>query len=405
MIIPPPEPLEQRPMGGRLWTPTFFTLSVVFLLTVPLIVWRFLAGLGAVTALSDGYPWGLWIAFDVVIGTALASGGFAVALLVFALNRWRYHPLVRQALLTAALGYTIAVVSLIVDVGRPWNFWKVPISFGDWNLDSALLEVALCVAAYTIVLWLEATPILFERWELSDSPRLQHLGKRATRVLYVVLPVLLVAGVILPMMHQSSLGTLMVLTGHKLHPLWQTPMLPLLFLLSTFAMGIGAVTLESSLSNREFDRPQETPILRPLMRIGAFALVAWVVVRLLDVTVRGVLSEAFAFDMHGLLFWVEILLFLLPAAFILSRRRSAPLGRLFRVGVLMLVAGSLYRFDAFLVAFDPGPGWNYFPSLGEVTITIGLVAGEILIYLFLVRRFPVLRGTQPSVTGEARGSL
>lgn len=388
-----------RPQGGRIWTPGFLALLVAFLVAMALIIWRFLVGLGPVTALSDGYPWGLWIAYDVVIGTALATGGFAVALLVFVLNRWRYHALVRPALLTAALGYTIAILSLVVDVGRPWNFWKVPLFVGEWNLASPLLEVALCVAVYTAVLWIEVSRVFFERWRASPHARINRIAVRMTRLLRDVLPWLVAAGLVFPFMHQSSLGSLMVLTGQKLHPIWQTPMLPLLFLLSSFVMGIGAVTLESSLTSLRFRRPSDGPILSSLLRIAALTLLLYVFLRFLDLALRGALGHIVALDRYASLFWIETALFLAPSAMLWGQRTAQNPGALFRAALLMLVAGSLYRFDAFLVAFNPGPGWSYFPSVAELLITAGLVALEIMLYLVVVRRYAVLRGSSPASAG------
>jgi Ni/Fe-hydrogenase subunit HybB-like protein len=382
----------QKPVGGRLFSPLFLTLLAIFLVSLPLIVWRFAAGLGAVTALSDGYPWGIWIAFDVVTGTALASGGFAVALLVFIMNRWRYHPLVRPAMLTSALGYTIAIVSLIVDVGRPWNFWKVPFFLGDWNFDSALLEVALCIAAYTVVLWLEVGPMFLEKWEATRLAWLKRLAERSLRLLYRIIPALIAVGLLLPTMHQSSLGSLMVLAGHKLHPLWQTPLLPLMFLISSFVMGLYAVILESTLASSHFGRPHEKYMLARLARTGMVALIALAGLRLVDLAGRGQLGHAFAPNGSALLLWIEMAAFLLPVAMLWKRSRRLDPGQLMRAAAVALAAGMLYRFDTFLFQFSPGPGYSYFPSLPELLITFGLVALEIMAYLYLVRRFPVLAG-------------
>src|SRR5215467_3061618 len=127
-----------------------------------------LAGLGATTALNDGYPLGLWIAFDVVTGTALACGGYAVAILVYVFNRGRYHALVRPALLTSALGYSLAGFGVFLDIGRWWAIWKVPVYFWHWNFNSTLLEVALCIMTYVVVLWIELSPAFLER--VRDSP-------------------------------------------------------------------------------------------------------------------------------------------------------------------------------------------------------------------------------------------
>ena len=131
-----------EPVGGPLVTRPTLVLGLLALLAFALIAWRFFVGLGPTTGLSDGYPWGLWIAYDVVTGTALACGGYSVAILVYVFNRGRYHPLVRPAVLTSALGYTLAGLSVMIDVGRPWAAWRLAWP-GSWNRSSVLLEVAL----------------------------------------------------------------------------------------------------------------------------------------------------------------------------------------------------------------------------------------------------------------------
>src|SRR6478672_6545590 len=154
-----------RPVGGSLLSPGLLVLGALTALAGLLIVWRFAAGLGATTALNDGYPWGLWIAFDVVTGTALACGGYAMALLVYIFNKGKYHPLIRPAILTSALGYSIAGFSVVIDIGRPWMAWKLPLFINHWNLNSALLEVALCIMAYCVVLYIELMPAVLEKFK------------------------------------------------------------------------------------------------------------------------------------------------------------------------------------------------------------------------------------------------
>jgi Ni/Fe-hydrogenase subunit HybB-like protein len=159
------------PVGGPTWTRTTRTLLWLSVIGLALILWRFWVGLGASTGLSDGYPWGIWIAFDVVTGTALACGGYAMALMVYIFNRGHYHPLVRPAILTSALGYSIAALAIVIDVGRPWFVYRIPISWDKWNVNSALLEVALCVMAYMVVLLTPASPTCHGRsGEQSRSP-------------------------------------------------------------------------------------------------------------------------------------------------------------------------------------------------------------------------------------------
>ena len=383
-------------VGGRLLTGPYKVLLALAGLGFLLVIWRFAVGLGASTALSDGYPWGLWIAFDVVTGTALACGGYAVAILVYILNKGRYHPLVRPAVLTSVLGYSIAGMSIVIDVGRPWHIWKVPLFFWDWNLNSALLEVALCIEAYVIVAFLEISPAFLERWRDSGSWTLRRLAERALPFMDRALIWILALGILLPTMHQSSLGSMMLLAGPRLHPLWNTPILPLLFLINCLALGYAAVVLESTLSTRVFGRRPDTAMLSTIERVAAWTSLGFVALRLGDVAVRGHASLLFRPDLYAALFWTEIvLLSLAPFAGVIGRRSYDP-GRLFRGAMLLAVGGALYRFDTYLVAFDPGPGWHYFPSVPEIFITAGLVAFEVALYIAIVKKFPILAGVKPA---------
>jgi len=382
----------RSPVAGRTLDRLTLLLLVVFGIGLAMIVWRFVAGIGPVSGLSDGYPWGIWIAFDVVTGTGLACGGYGVALLVFVFNKWKYHPLVRPAILTSALGYSIAGLSLVVDVGRPWNFWKVPLFIGEWNFDSALLEVALCILSYTAVVWLKTAPAMLERLAKSRRPRLHGFAVGAERWINRLLPILLGLGFLLPTLHQSSLGGLMVLTGGKLHALWQTPLLPLLFLVSCLTIGFAAVVIESTLAHAWFRRKQETKMLAALAGPMAFMLLVFAGARVLDVVVRGHLHEVFRLGHHGGFFLAEILLAVLPALLLLRKSRLADHGYLFRMAMLIILGSMLYRFDAFIVAFDPGPGWFYFPTVPEILITLGFVGLEIALYILFVKRFPILGG-------------
>lgn len=385
-----------EPVGGRLLTRPYKVLLALAGLGFLLVIWRFAVGLGASTALSDGYPWGLWIAFDVVTGTALACGGYAMALLVYILNKGRYHPLVRPAILTSVLGYSIAGLSIVIDVGRPWHIWKVPLFFWDWNLNSALLEVALCIEAYVIVAFLEISPAFLERWRDSGSWTLRRLAERALPWMDRALIWILALGILLPTMHQSSLGTMMLLAGPRLHPLWSTPLVPLLFLINCLALGYAAVVLESTLATRLFGRKPETGMLSTIEQVAAWTSLAFVALRLGDVAVRGHAGLLFKPDLYAALFWTEIvLLCLAPFSGAIGRRSYNP-GRLFRGAMLLALGGALYRFDTYLVAFDPGPGWHYFPSVPETLIVVGLVAFEVALYIAIVKRFPILAGVKPA---------
>jgi len=364
--------MRAEAVGGPILTRVYKVLLGIGILGVAITVWRFAVGLGASTALSDGYPLGIWIAFDVVTGTALACGGYAVALLVYIFNRGKYHPLVRPAILTSALGYSIAGLSVAIDLGRPWNMWKIPLYFRSWNLNSALLEVALCIMAYVGVLWVELSPAFLK-------------NARFNTILDRALIWIIALGMLLPTMHQSSLGSLMLLAGPKLHPLWNTPFLPLFFLVTCVAMGYSVVVFESTFSSIAFKRKRETPLLGNLQRVAATIGVVFVTARLLDLAVRGQLGFALRLDLYGMFFWIENALFILPI--FLKVLPSA---------MVLALAGALFRFDTYLLAFDSGPGWHYFPSVAELLITIGLVAFELAIYIAVVKRFPILSGAAPA---------
>jgi len=386
---------QARPMGGPLLTRSYVVLLGLAALAFIIIVWRFAAGLGPTTALSDGYPWGVWIAFDVVTGTALACGGYAMALLVYIFNKGKYHPLVRPAILTSALGYSIAGLSVMIDIGRPWNAWKLPIQVWKWNVNSALLEVALCIMAYCVVLYLELVPALLEKYKGEKTT----IGRIADRVLPLfdkALIFIVAFGILLPTMHQSSLGSLMMLTGPKLHPLWFSPLLPLLFLVGCVMMGFAIVVFEATFSAKAFGHKPETPMLRNLAKLSAWFSALFVIIRVVDLGVRGSLGYAFTLDTYGVMFWIETLLFLAPLLILYTKTKHYSLGNIFRQAMLLAFAGALYRFDTYLVAFNPGPGYHYFPAVPELLVTIGLVAGEIAIYIFVVKKFPIVGGELPA---------
>ena len=390
-----------EPIGGKLLTPSFLALVAFAALAIVLIIWRFAVGLGATTAMNDGYPWGLWIAFDVVTGTAFACGGYAMALLVYIMNRGEYRPLVRPALVTSALGYSIAGFSVLIDIGRPWLGWKLPL-FWMWNTRSVLLEVALCIMAYTIVVWIELAPAFLQRAETSGIAKLQQFATRGLSKFTRALTWIIALALLLPTMHQSSLGSLMLLAGPRLHPLWNTPILPLLFLVCCIFMGFGAVVVESSLVSRMLGRKPETEMLSRLAGVTAYTLLFFLLLRIADLIVRGQVAALFRFDLYSIMSLVEWG-FALTAMFLLSsQERRNNLGNMFLAGMLLMLYGAIYRFDVYLVAFRPGAQWSYFPSVTEILITAGLVAGEIAAYIALIRFFPILTGSRKTTVINPR---
>lgn len=370
---------ESKPIGGKIVTKPFLFFAAIAAIAGILIIKRFIYGLGSVTNLSDGYPWGIWIAYDVVVGTALACGGYAMALLVYIFNKGEYHPLVKPALLGSMFGYTLAGVSIFFDVGRYWQAYNL---FLPWfsQVHSVMFEVALCITLYIFVLWIEFSPTFVER--LQRKGLLSLLNK--TMFFFIAL------GVLLPTMHQSSLGTLMVIAGQKLSPLWQTPLIPLLFLISALTMGYSVVIFESIVSSLALKRDMEVPILSKLSRLIPVLIVLYLIIRFGDIIWRGQLSLAFAGDLKGNMFIIENLLYLIPVIMLSSQKNRSNQQMLFISSISMLLAGSVYRFNAFLVGFDPGLGWSYFPAFSEVMITAGIISAEIMAYMIFIKKLPVL---------------
>jgi Ni/Fe-hydrogenase subunit HybB-like protein len=383
---------QAQAIGGPLMTRGTRVLAGVFGVGAIVITWRLLAGLGSATSLNDGYPFGLWIAFDVVTGAALACGGYAVGLLVYVLNQRKYHPLMRPAMVTSALGYTLAGVGVGLDVGRWWSLWRVPLFFWHWNLNSALLEVALCIMAYIAVLWLRLAPALLEPYTSGPDSRLRRVAMKFGAVIDTLSIPMIALGLVLATMHQSSLGTLMLLAGSRLHILWRTPLLPLMFLVSSISMGYAVVVFESAFSSVAFRRKPEIDMLAGLA--GAMVPTLWIVVllRVGDLLWRGQLGALFTGDGRGVIACLEIVFFLVPVVMLASVERRRDLGNLVRAAMAMIVAGALFRFDTFLVAFMPGAHWAYFPSVPELAVTIGLVAFEVFTYVAIVKTFPILSG-------------
>ena len=383
---------QAAPIGGPLMTRGTRVLAGLFGLGVIAIAWRLLAGLGSATALNDGYPFGLWIAFDVVTGAALACGGYAVGILIYILNQGKYHPVMRSAMVTSALGYTLAGVGVGLDVGRWWSLWRVPLFFWHWNFNSALLEVALCIMAYIAVLWLRLAPTLLEPYTSGPDSPLQRFAVKFSALIDKLSVPMIALGLVLATMHQSSLGTLMLLAGSRLHILWRTPLLPLMFLASCISMGYAVVVFESAFSSVAFKRKPEIDMLAGLA--GAMVPTLWIVVllRVGDLVWRGQVGALFAGDGRSVMATLEIVFFLIPVVMLASPAQRHDLGNLVRAAMAMIFAGALLRFDTFLVAFMPGANWAYFPSVPEMAVTIGLVSFEVLAYVVIVKTFPILSG-------------
>ncbi|MBC8512412.1 MAG: Ni/Fe-hydrogenase cytochrome b subunit [Dehalococcoidia bacterium] len=352
-------------------------LSGLVILGLVPIVLRYLNGLGATTNLSDGRAWGFWISFDLYCGVALAAGGFTLAGAVYIFNLRKYHAVVRPAVLTAFLGYTLVVLALLVDLGQPWYIWHAMIY---WNVHSPLFEVAICVMTYTAVLALEFSPAVFERFN----------WRVPLRIIRAIQIPLVITGVVLSTLHQSSLGSMLLLMPDTLHALWYSPILPILFLTSAVAVGPAMVIFESTLSNRAFGHKLDLDVLSGLARAIPYILGLYLLLKLVDLMVAGELGLLFSGYPHNLLWWAEITVgVVLPIVLfsLASVRQSRR--QLFWCSVLVVIGLVLNRFNASMLALDMRPGFTYFPHWMELAISVGLVADALLVVVLAYRFLPM----------------
>lgn len=387
-----PSPIKQK-----YFTPGVFILCLIALNGLVFLAIRFIFGIGAVTNLDNFTPWGLWIGVDVAAGVALAAGGFTSAALGHVLHREHYHAIVRPALLTAMLGYTFVAFAVFVDIGRFYFIWHPLIM---WNGNSALFEVGICVMIYMTVLYIEFLPLVTERFigkvklpgliKFLNNPvdaLLRIMDKGLAKTMFVFI----IAGVVLSTLHQSSLGTLMVIAGHKMHPLWQTPILPLLFLLSAIAVGFPMIIFESLLASYSFKMKPEIKILSNLGKMVAPILGVYLAFKIGDVFVRESFKYIMMFDIPSWMFITEIAIMLRAFFMFLSKKTENSPSRLFIASSLVIAAVLLNRINNFIIAFNPfNSPVIYYPSFGEISVTVGCIALLVLVYRACVMVFPVI---------------
>ncbi len=373
---------------------TFWRVVFVALLAVGLYstVLRFGKGLGAATNLSDRFPWGFWIGFDLLCGVGLAAGGFAMAATVHIFNVERFKPVIRPAILTAFLGYLMVILALLIDLGRPWMIWH-PIIM--WNPHSVMFEVAWCVMLYTTVLAVEFSPAVLERLR----------WKRPLKIVRASLPFFVIAGVLLSTMHQSSLGSLYLIVPNKLNPLWYSPLLPVLFFLSALAVGCSMVILESFLSQQAFGHPLPNDLREGLASMSLVLLIPYGLLRLMDVLQRGAMPLAFQPTAEGRLFLLEIGLGLLLPVLLLSLRRirSRPAGQ-FAAAVFTILGFVLHRMNVSITGMESTLRVGYFPAWTEVAVTLMIVALGFALFGLAARHLPVF-GHEAATAGPRMGRV
>ena len=374
----------QRLRGVSLFTPFSLILALLVAIAGVFLLKRFVFGLGDVTNLSAGYPWGLWVTWDLIIGSSLGCGGFAMAMLIYVFNQGHFHPLMRPALLSSLFGYVLAGSAAILDMGRWWQFYNLLLP-GNWNFSSVMQETGLCVSAYNMLLFVTTSPMVLERFGL------EKWRQRVASVMWLIIAI----GILLPFMHQSSLGSILLVSGHKLSPLYYTPFLPLLFVSSVLAMGYALVVFEATVVTKSFRLASEHHMLARLSQVIGWILGGWLLLRWADLILRDAIADALVLTPLAASFWFENALALFATIAFLSPVARRDEVWTFVAAVALLLFAIVYRFNAYLVAYTPAvDGYEYFPAVPELLVTVGMVALEILLYLVCIKLFPVLHAPE-----------
>ena len=377
---------EGTTTGKSYLTPFNIVAGIIVIIGLYVTVLRFTKGLGTVTNLSDYNPWGIWIGFDLLVGVALAAGGFVTSAAVYIFGMKKYHSAVRPAILTGFLGYVMVVVALHYDVGQPW---RLPYPFVvQRGTTSLLFEVAACVALYLTVLFLEFSPAALE-W----------LGLKKLRNLLIKLTLLLtIFGVVLSTLHQSSLGALFLIAPSKLHPLWYSPYIAVFFFVSAVIAGLSMVIFESTLSHRYFADKMDEAHLKEKddIALGFGKAASLVLAGYFIIKVIGI-SEGNHWHLlgtsYGIWYLVELIGFVALPCFLYAigvREKNLKLIKWTAAWTVLGVA--INRLNVGLIAFN----WHlpsserYFPHWMEIAISVFLVTALLLIFRFICTRMPIL---------------
>ncbi len=380
--------LTVQPRFRLNFSPLVWVLLTLMGIAVVIALARYAFGIGVISDLSYSYPWGFWISFDLFTGVAISSGGFLMAGTVYILRIKEFEPLLRPSVLTAFLGYIMVAIALLVDLGQPLRIWYMMIH---WNHTSVLLEIGICVMSYLTVLAIEFAPVVLERFP--------KLHKVAHLIHKFIMP-FVIFGVVLSTLHQSSLGSLLLIQPTKLHPLWWTPILPIMFFTSAISIGLAMIILESSLSSRYFQRGLETHLLAKLAKAIPVVLIIYGLLKFVELAVAGDLGYLFTSGIMSVLFWAEILIGIITPIVWFSIRKNRESANGLLTGAIIVLGGMiLNRFNvSWFAVKHPDPMFymptfmnnvKYFPTLPEVAVSIGIFSAGILAFGLAAKYLPV----------------
>lgn len=338
---------------------------------------RFVLGIGAISNLSNTYPWGFWISFDIYTGIAISSGAFLLAAAVYILDIGELRPLLMPSILTALIGYFMEVLALMVDLGRPERIFNM-LFFQ--NYTSWMLVVGLCVMIYLAILAVEFSPVALkglkqEKWAVF----MRRFMKPAV-----------ILGVVVSTIHQGSLGALLLIQSSKLHPLWWTPLLPVLFFVSSIAIGLAMIIFESSMSSRYFGRGLEIHLLEKLGRAIPVALGVYAVLKFAELILSGKAARLFTSGLYGTLFWAEIAIGVVIPMVLFASAENRKKPRMLLAGAIVLLLGMiLNRFNVSWFGIQRLEEVSYIPSLAELSISAAIFSFGIMAFGLAARYLPL----------------
>jgi Ni/Fe-hydrogenase subunit HybB-like protein len=377
---------------GRVLTPLLAFLMALAALGLVLAGIRLVSPLGPFSAMNSVYAWGIWKTFNVMTLTALGSGPLALGLAAWVFNRQKLHVVMRTALVSGFLFYATGLIALGFDVGRPWNFYSAAMPWR-WNGESAMLEISICMPLYCAVfLSFEILPLFLERLYYTGNEKARAFLRHISPLIRKVYPFVIIGAYVIPLMHQSSLGGLLLLAGNKIDPLWQSAAMPWLYLVAAALCGFAFTVFLLLIVCLRYGRELDDSVLTELANLLSGVCFLFLAVRAIDLIWRGQIPRAFAFNKMSLLFLFETSLILIPAVALLFRRVRETPRALLNMSALACAGGMLYRFIPTSIAYTPMRSTSYFPSVPELVMAVGYISLGIVAFVFAINYFAVLPG-------------
>jgi Ni/Fe-hydrogenase subunit HybB-like protein len=355
--------------------PGMILIWILGALGMGVAVWRWIVGLGPTTNLTDGRGWGIWISFDMMSGIGLAAGAFTVAAVVYLFNLKQFYPIIRPTILTGFISYILAALTLLVDLGQPQRIWHLLI-YG--NIHSPLFEIGWCVMLYLTVLALEFSPILFEALKL----------KAPLKLIRGIMVPLIIAGVTLSTLHQSTLGTMLTILPYRIHPLWYTPLFPVYYFLTAVAAGLAMTVFESFHSARTYNYPFELKLVSKLTKAIPYVLGIYLVMKIVELFVSGDYRSLLQGGAPTVMWIIEMVGgVLVPIIFFADPKTRNDLHGITWAAFFTMGGLIMNRMNSALVFFEGG---YYLPSLPEIAVSVGLTCLGLIMFDAAVRFLPIL---------------